>query len=312
MNLPTLGQLRDSESTYISFTRGLLDLDKSINNDTVYYFSKVVAINIPNWVDPDFFIDLNSVSIVSTNPNICVPKAIQYYMENIIRQTIGLNDVDVPQIAEIAFWKLMNKMGLTETQRKAMVTFMNSIATSNFISTESNNGWAEIVCQIPNQCKLLTTAWKTLDTIADTVQCSDTDTCMYDNSSNQFTFSDAQKQVIDFDNCTFDETTEQEFNFNALLLYYMDSDGVEKLHGINFIYPFENKVTYWDLEQFTQKTNVTRTIGYQFKFNMKSCNNEASLTAVYNNNEAPFWNNFSDTLSKLNSFLELKIQDGEI
>jgi hypothetical protein len=309
MNLPVLGQLRSDESTYISFSKGLLDLDKSINYNTKYYLSKMVAIKLPFWQNPDFFIDLNSVGEVSTNPNIVIPKAIQFYMENIIRQSIGINDVEVDEVVELAFWKLMSKMGLNESARKSMFTFTNAVSTSNFITTENNNGWAEIVAQIPNKCKLLVPAWKTLDNIKDIVQGNTIDTCLYDNGLNQFLFSSDQKQIIDFDNCTFNEVDEQEFEFNVLLLYYIDSVGKHKLHGINFIYPFQNKVTYWDLETFIQKTNAARTIGYQFLFNMKSCNNEASLTVVYDANQAPFWNNFSQTLSGLNSFLETKMRE---
>ena len=175
MNLPILGQLNENQSSYITFSRALLDYDKAVLNGTPCYFTKMVALDLPLWQNPSFFIDLSSVGINSTNPNIVIPKAIQYYMENIIRQDISINDNDIPEITELAFWKLMNKMNLTDLHTRQLVTFINSIATSNFITTENNNGWTEIVAQIPNKCKSLTTVWKTLINIKDTVQGNNAD-----------------------------------------------------------------------------------------------------------------------------------------
>lgn len=317
MNLPELQQLRNNESTYISFSKGLLDLDKAISNDTEFYFSKVVAIQLPNWEKTSFFIDLSSVGIESENPNLCFPKAIQYYMENIIRQNITTENSETPveEVVELAFWKLMRKMTQDvleqdENKPEKYVKFVNDIVMSNFISTESNNGWGEIICQIPNRCRNLVVKTKTVQNVKDIVVTADEDTALYDNGNKEFTFEEIDKQVIDFNNCEFEEVEQSEFSFNALLLFYRDSTGVDKLHGINFIYPFENKVTYWDQITLTQKTNVTRNKGYQFIFNMKTCNNEASLTQIYNQNEhAMWWNGFEKTLSSLNSFLEVKMRE---
>lgn len=312
MNLPELGQLRNDESTYIAFTKGLLDLDYAISNKTPYYFSKVVALNLPVWKNPDFFIDLDSVGEVSTNPNIVIPKTIQYYMENIIRQVIieEGNDGLIEEIVELAFYKMLNKMGLSRDQINETITFTNDIVTSNFINTESNNGWGEIICQIPNRCRTFNLVNRTVENVKSIVATDDDDTALYDNGYNQILFDDDFKSVIDFNNSTFDDVTEASFDFNCLLLFYRDQSGIHKLHGINFIYPFENKVTYWDQQTFTQKTNVTRNIGYQFIFNLKTCNNEASLVEIYNQNEhAMWWNGFEKTLSGLNSFLENKMRE---
>ncbi len=310
MNLPELNQLRETESTYITFSKSLLDFDLAIANGTACYFNKMVALNLPVWENPDFFMDLSGANILSTNPNLVFPKAIQYYMENIIRQSIGINDVEIDEITELAFWKLLNKMGMTDTDIANSVTFINSIVTSNFVKTENNNGWGEIICQIPNKCNLLNNEWRTVANIKDIVQANDDDVCLFDNNYKQFLFDLLTlKRVIDFDNVTFDEVTEQNFDFNTLLLFYTDSTGKTKLHGINFIYPFENKVSYWDLTTFTQKTNIDRTLGYQFKFMQKTCNNDATRLAVYNQNDPAFWNIFSETLSGLNSFLEIKMRE---
>lgn len=317
MNLPELQQLRNNESTYISFSKGLLDLDKAISNDTEFYFSKVVAIKIPNWEKTSFFIDLSSVGIESENPNLCFPKAIQYYMENIIRQNITeeTSENPVEEVVELAFWKLFKLLLQSDEDKNTIkpekyVTFINDIVMSNFISTESNNGWGEIICQIPNRCRNLIVKSKSIDNVKNIVVTSDDDTAIYDNGNKEFIFDDIDKKVIDFNKCEFEEIEQSEFSFNALLLFYKDSAGIDKLHGINFIYSFENKVTYWDQIALTQKTNITRNVGYQFIFNMKTCNNEASLTQIYNQNEhAMWWNGFEKTLSSLNSFLEIKMRE---
>ena len=313
MNLPEIGQLRSDESTYISFQKALLDYDSANANDTEFYLSKVVALKLPDWKNPDFFIDLSSIGIVSTNPNLIFPKMIQYYMENICRNDISNNNSEIDEITELAFWKTLNKMGLSvETIQENTVTFANTVALSNFIKTENNNGWAEIIAQIPNKCSKLTTAWKTVANVANVVQTSDTDTALYDNNDKEFLFSSDFKKVLDFDNFIYDDVTENEFDFNCLLLFYKDINGKYKLHGINFIFPFENKLTYWDLKTFTQKTNVVTTMGYQFIFNLKTCNNEASLIQVYLQNEESFYNVFGDTLGRLNSFLEEKMRENQI
>lgn len=309
MNLPTLEQLRDDQSTYITFTKSLVDFDRANTNDEPCYFSKVVALNLPVWQNPEFYIDLNPVGVVSTNPNYVIPKAIQFYMENIMRQNIGINDTEVDEIAELAFYKLLNKMGLTELQIADAITFVNDVATSNFVQVSNNNGWGEIVCQIPNKCKNINKVWKTIQNVEDIVQSNDLDTALYDNGLKQFMFPTEFKNVLDFDGITYDDQLQGSFNFNTLLLFYKDGTGKHKLHGINFIHPFENKVTHWDLETFTQKTNVLQTIGYQFKFIQKTCTNEATQLAVQELQEHTHWNVFSETMGKLNSFLEVKMKE---
>ena len=309
MNLPELNQLNEDQSSYITFSKYFTDFENSIRNKTSCYFTKMVALELPVWQNPNFYLNLSSLDVNSTNPNVVLPKIIQYYMENIIRQDISIDDSNIPEIVELAFWKTLSKMGLSDVQTKNTVTFINSIATSNFIKIENNNGWSEIVGQIPNKCKSLTTAWKTLPNIKNTVQCSDSDVALYDNGLNQLLFSETLKEVIDFNNCVYSDVEVKDFNFNTLLLYYKDSENIEKLHGINFIYPFEDNVTEWKLPLFTQKTNTESTIGYQFKFNMKTCNNDATRTAVYAQDDHTHWNTFSETLSKLNSFLEQKSKE---
>lgn len=313
MNLPIISQLKNNESTYITLSRALLDLDKSLMHATQYYFSKVVAINLPDWKNPDFYKTLSDIGISSDNPNLVIPKLIQHYTENIIRQ-----DIQTPHIAELAFYKTLNYLGLNEQQIQNAIVFCNDIVTSNFIETENNNGWGTIVCQIPNMCREFLPILKPLDlpeTYTDlneydiSVSDANEQQALYDNGERQFVFSEINK-VLDFDNLIYTDTESSSFEFNALLLFYRDIDGVDKLHGINFIYPYENKVTHWEPIRFNQKTNIGTSIGYQFVFNIKTCNNEVSKNSVYVHNEqALWWNGFEKTLTGLNSFLESRIRD---
>lgn len=306
MNLPDLAPLNSTQSTYITFTKALVDMDAAISNKREWYFSRAVAINLPNWQSGSFFTDLTSIGITSLHPGTIIPKVIQYYMENILRFDISLNQ----RITELAFWKALKYMGLSSTDISNLVTFSNTINISNFINTDNNNGWSEIVVQVPNRSAILVPKWMQ-SPIPTIIQGEGTDTALYDNGDRQYLFGTDDMYVLDFDNFTYDTVQESSFNFNALLLYYNDN-GIDKLHGINFILPPENKVMYYELPRLEQKTNVVSSIGYQFKFNMKSCNNEATRLQVYELQEHSHWNVFSDTLGKLNSFLELKMREGSI
>lgn len=309
MNLPIFHPLLTDQSSYLCFSKSLLDFDKATNFGTKYYFSKLVALNLPDYKNPDFYIDLDSVGVLTDNPNTVIPKGLQYYMENIIRQQTN-ND----NITELAFYKFLNKCGLSYDEIHNSITFVNNIYTSNFVKTENNNGWGEIVGIIPNKSAKLTTVFKETE-IDDIITTNDTDVALYDNGNKEFLFTDLKsKQVIDFDNLIYETVateTEHSFDFNVLLVFYKDDLGIDKLHGINFINPFENKITYFDLPTYTQKTNDSRSVGYQFKMNMKTVNNEASKIIVEEELDG-FWATNFETLSKLNSFLELQMQKSNI
>lgn len=311
MNLPLINSLNlDGQSTYITFTKALVDFDKAITYGTPYVFSKMVALNLPEWKNPDFFIDLSSMGVTSTSPNDVLPKLIQFYVENIIRQRTDVDNLDLEKITEIAFWKALNKCGLSFPDIKKTVTFVNNILLSNFVNDDYNNGWGEIICQIPNKCQKLNLNWKTNVDIPNKISGKFNDG-LFDNGDNEFLFPTESKDTIDFNNLSYDETIQQKFKFNALLLFYTDSTGIHKLHGINFIHNFDNKVTYWDLPTFEQVTNNALSIGYQFKFNLKTCNNEASKLYVHNDLIQIIYETFGETLGTLNTFLKQKIREEE-
>lgn len=315
MNLPIFNTLLKDQSTYITFSKALLDYDYAEYNSTEYYFSKMVAINLPDYKNGEFFIfpEINQINglsgqINTNGPNFAIPKGMQYYMENIIRQTTNCEN-----ITELAFYKFLNKCGISYQKiRDEVIVFVNQINTENFTKSEYNNGWGEIVMQIPNNSKKLIKAFKQVDInnniLADVVNGNDDG--IFDNGSEKsFDFSNNDsKKVIDFDNLSYDDTTRSEFKFNCILVFYKDKDGIDKLHGINFIGNFELKnVTEWKLPTFTQYSNDAKSVGYLFKMNIKTCNNPVSLINInrINNSDSGHWNTYFESISKFNSFLEL-------
>lgn len=312
MKLPIFNELLPNQSTYITFSKSLLDYDIANNENTEYYFSRMVAMNLPDYKNPDFFLDLNSMGESNVNPNYVVPKGMQYYMENIIRQKTNQQN-----ITELAFYKFLNKCGISYNDIQDSIVFMNKVNTENFTYVENNNGWGEIVMSIPNNSQKINKAFLTTDieniVLADLIN-NNTDGLFDDNLSQKgFDFTiPKSKQVLDFNNITYDEVDINEFKFNCILVFYKDKYGIEKLHGINFINNFENKVTEWLLPRYTQKTNDARSIGYIFKMNVKTVNNEASLIQIENHQMGPeHWNTFFGIFSKFNSYLELNKNTSE-
>ena len=326
MNLPILNELSENESTYITFSKALLDLDEANTNGTEFYFSKIVAMELPEWDAKYFYKNLiiadNTIGGNEHNPNVIIPKMIQHYMENIIRQPLnafrptGKENEPIHEITELAFYKMLNSMGMSKKDIQTRITFCNDIVTSNFTKIENNNGWGEIICQIPNKCRIFKPKFREISDIKDIISCNDPIASdkeqipIYDEKETYL--MDDWKSVLDIQNSSFDDTIKSSFKFNILLLFYRDKAGIDKLHGINFIFPFvlEKDTSSWKQTTFTQETNVVRSIGYQFIFNLKTCNNEASLIKVYESNEAKnWWNDWGKSLSSLNSFLELKMRE---
>jgi len=301
MNLPIFNELLSNQSNYINFSKSLSDLDFSIKNDNAYHLSKFVVLDLPNYVTDGFFINLEPI-VSSTNPNFLISKAFQYYTENIIRQSIDTNE-----ITEVAFWKTLQRFGMSVDEIKDSVVFMNDIVHSSFYRYQNNNGWSEVLCKIPNNCGNLNTVWKTVDSLPTTFpgEFLDDESFFDDNANKEFDFT-LFNEKIDFDNSTITSGDEnKDFKFNLVLLFYKDADGVEKLHGVNFINPFVNRNTHFELPRFEQRTNDFKNIGYQFKFNLKTVNNAESRVLIENQNfqTDSFWAAFEENLSGLNSLL---------
>lgn len=345
MNLPVFSPIPSNviRSTYYTFSKALTDFDKSVSNDTTYYFTKMVALNLPIWTNSDnklYFNFINTESTGITNslyqyahkgspelssgyqttddPNYVIPALLHYYTENIIRQS-QLNDID--RIAELAFWKtiqvLLKNNDMTYVYN-SIVTFINSVNVSNFIQIKNNHGWCELIGSVPNICNKLVvndSMWKVADGMSSigeiTADSTNTDDQIYDKGST-YTFDfTGKKSVIDFDNITIDNTTQSSFDFNTLLLFYKDSTGVDKLHGVNFIYPFrQNSIGETSMQTLHHNTNIVQTFGYSFKFLMKTnATNQDSIDTVYQQNEGTFFQTFEDTLGAFKSFLEQQITE---
>lgn len=310
MILPIFNELRNDESTYITLSRAYVDMDEAIANGTEFYYSKVVALNLPTWQKGQGMFTERLKEVITepqataTSPNLIIPKLLQYYTENVIRQS----EIQTKEVAELALWKTLRLLGIQNPQQT--VVFVNDVINSNFVRTEANNGWNEVICQIPNLCRKITKVELRETNVNSVIQTNDEDSALYDNGNKQFLFNDDDRKVLDFSKFIFDDQEKSSFTFNTLLIFYRDKDGIDKLHGINFIYPFENKVTYWEQNNLIQKTNTINSVGYQFIFNMKSCNNEATKSSVYQRNEQlMWWNGFEKTMSSLNGFLEDKLRE---
>ena len=300
MNLPFFYELQPNQGTYITFSKSLLDFDYARNTNNPYYHTKMVALNLPNYGGSDFIADVTSQGIADPSPNITVPKLMQFYLENLCRQS------EDQSITELAFWKMLHHMGLPYDRIKESVVFINEIATESFTYTENNNGWCEIVCSIPNTSKNLSFDWKALD-LPPFLNATEGNTDgIFDNDDKQFLFPDIQsKQVIDFESVTYEDGEVKDFDFNVLLMFYTDRHGVQKLHGINFLNDFDNQISHWEIKRYSKITNDYRSVGYQFKLNLKTVNNEATKTLVEQQNfDAAHWNTYLTTLSRMNSILE--------
>jgi hypothetical protein len=312
MNLPVLLPLDENSSTYITFQRANLDFDREVSKaNGVYYFSHVLALNLPDWTNtgnPRLFkpagshVAWNSI----TNPNTIVPNMFRYYTENICRLNISkTGESATEEVAELAFWKTLNMLQMTRAEIESSIVFHNGIFANNFIETDTNNGWVEIICQIPNKCKKMTPAWRTLTKISNTVYGTVDDQSPCFDTGSQYNFTNFNK-ALDFNNFVYNETIEQDFSFNVLLLFYTDSTGVPKLHGINFIHPFEVKSGQeYSMQRLKHRTNKVKSVGYQFIFNLKSVNNQLNKTYYYDQNATLFYvNQFENVMGKFAQFFE--------
>jgi hypothetical protein len=317
MNLPILLPIDNENSTYITFQKANLDFDREVaTSNGVYYFSHVVGLNLPTWTSvtstvPRMYKPSTTHAGWASNmydPNIIFPNVIRYYLENICRSNISNEGESLTEeVVELSFWKMLKYMGMTKEQIRSSVTFCNGIFANNFIETDTNNGWVEIICQVPNKCKQLIPAWRTISKVKTTVTGINDDQTPAFDSGATYNFND-MKDVLNFAQFEYNETDTNEFLFNVLLLFYTDSTGIPKLHGINFIYPYEAEPGGQEylIEPLKHVTNKIKSVGYQFLFNVKSVNNQVNKTFYYNQNNELFYNNqFENVMGKFAQFFEL-------
>lgn len=352
MNLPIFDNLNTSpiRSTYYTFSKALKDLDRAVTEGKEWYFTKVVGLNLPIWASdrmffrfrktssnpagdiqyyteqvPDaYFPECEAANNSFINPNVVIPKLMTYYMENLIRQSnIGNNSQNnvAEYITELAFWKLLNMMGISTTQiydTSSIITYVGDVSTVSFTEIANNHGWAEILVGIPTNCPLTiinTDCWDMLSTVDNIINADNTDDCAIYDKDNNFGFDMTQmKRVLNFDEIESrkDFTTQQQFQFNALLLFYTDDTGINKLHGIDFIMPFEETLDGWRQESLKHVSNTVNNFGYSFRFNMKSCTNRNTQETVYELNENSFYSVFDKAITSFDTFLEFQRQQGNI
>lgn len=320
MHLPILHPLLNDQSTYVTFTPSHLDLDFAQNHKTPYYFSKMIAIELPQYTVGGFtFQDkLDEHATITEvfdklNANTMFPKCIQYYMENIIRNYSPDFKESYKYRTELAFYKLLNLGGMSSEQIKSSIKYVNKIVSSTFVETENNNGWSEVICVIPNSAKKQIIEFKKIEDVPNILQSTEpnnSNDAKYDNGNKQFEFAEDFKSIINFDNYdnfNIDSNSKDSFSFNALLIFYRDKDNVDKLHGIYFPNPYENKVSVQELPIFTKKYNDARSVGFIFKFNLKTVHNTSNNILVQHQNDYYWSLNQLETFSKLQSFLENKV-----
>ena len=308
VNLPVLNRLFEDESTYITFSSANNDFDKATFNKTEFYFSRMVAIELPKWEEGVFYHpsnseqNISSVTEATNDPNLAIPKYIQHYTENLIRNGVS---------AEIAFWKTLNLLSVKKPPIRNYIRFMNNIIVSNYEQlvspdgSEINNvGWGSIICQIPTDAyrQVIVTGPAQVEggtapgsPAADIIVSQNfvddpKNRGIYDNGDHQFLMQGVQRIMFNVEPIPTNDQLKS-FKFNALLIFYKDRDGIEKLHGINFLKPYVNTVGSWEIPpfEFTVREKTRTNIGYQFILHMKTCNNEASLIKIQENYQQNNW-----------------------
>lgn len=344
--LPTFADITvdPRRSTYYTFSKSNHDLDRCVSSGNKYVFTKMVALNLPLW-DPsrtaasfgykfrraDNAVSPGHIANYSVkdsetfpdlevdkwdNPNMVIPRVFQYYLENVIAAYCQTNDDRAEMSAELAFWKSLQLLGMSQSDILKSIVFVNNISTSNFVEVSNNHGWCEIIASIPNRCDEIDVSnaleFSTMGFDANLDLTGDNSRhSICDGSSPHLISAEVGRLV--FDNINFISTnTPKKFQFNTLLLFYddntTDSNGkiIHKLHGIDFILPFEKKTDgTWEMPSFAHQTNDIQTFGYSFKFNMKTVVNDNTKSHVYAVNQNEFYHVFQGAMDKFASLLEL-------
>lgn len=300
--------------------------NSSTPSGNIEFYSTEFIQSIEEELYQDTSLDKNYV-----NPNYVIPRIFGYYLENILRQeNTGGSSVDCQRIAEVSFWKTLNYLGIDDIS--SCIQYVNKISTVSYTEIANNHGWTQIMCEIPNLCKHFDNTnqniWGNSGVDLSVAVANNGDACIFD-SGNSFDFTNFWNRCLNFENIydensnILDSSTVADMNFNVILLFYKDADcydengddnGMEKLYGINFIMPFDKvddstnpPFPSYELPSFKHKTNEVQTFGYNFRFNIKSCTNDATKESVpiLVPAESSFFDLYSEVLTKLNSFLEV-------
>ena len=123
VSTPIFDKIRPKGATFYTFSPALNDLDRQrMNQGIIVSPAKFVCVKLPNWQNPGevqnfqtIFLDpslMQGTGGPVTNPNICFPKVMQNYMENLLQYAYSeKNDGTLSTAAELAFWKMLKRTG---------------------------------------------------------------------------------------------------------------------------------------------------------------------------------------------------------
>ena len=124
IRVPIYNNITKAHGTQFTFSTSNNDLTQYLASSSIKRSpSKFVCLQLPNWVNAasgrEMFLDPTTLfgttfgtSLDIHDPNQLVPAMMQNYMENMIAYA-ATEPVDVPKIAEIAFWKMLSRLGTT-------------------------------------------------------------------------------------------------------------------------------------------------------------------------------------------------------
>lgn len=281
-----------------------------------------------------------------TNPNKVIPKLLSTYFENMCRTEIGtfvrsLGDGDDDKkrfkIFTIYLLKFLELLFKTNAGKASVDTHDNSIKkiedtiyryigrfmTQSFIDLNPNNGWQEVIAEIPNNAGYLdlpTMKTKLITTypngeVTSTIPNEYKDNSIYD--TGDFKFNLTNPVYLNFSDYgeiyKYDKKNEyiKDMRFNVILTFFYDTySGCHIPHGIYFPSGWvETSLNsgIWELPSYKFTTNTTNSFGYTFKFNTRINASPANRTMILQNQENSFYNTFHTTLNNLNDFLVRKI-----
>lgn len=280
--------------------------------------------------------DKISTTPLETNPNILIPKLLQNYMENLDAYAVKEDIID-SNIPEMAFWKLMNTLGgvkldsntdgIIKDSYNDNDDFVKYIGNTNVVNyvEYGNRTYTELYIHIQHDAKRLTSLnWKNGASTQKSINMSrlpllengedislgltDDPTQLtnavydFDTSGNTKQYYDfslkSNKAIIDFPSAV-SGTENEDFEFNAILLYYdtyeLDSQGNEigrstKLGSVFFIDDFIQNPAggYWEIPTTTKynsdENNVLagNAIAYRLCTTFFSSNEQMTVDTIVN------------------------------
>ena len=280
-----------------------------------------------------------------TNPNKVIPRLLSTYFENMCRTEVGdflnkitsesdvnIRDKERFKIFTILLLKFIetlfktadgkHKVDLDDTNIKeskdTIYRYIGRFMTQSFIDLSPNNGWQEVIAEIPNRAGYLKVSNMKANLLvsynqgemASTIPDKYKDNSIYDTGDFKFNLDHPIYLDLRADSL-YDHDEMVDLRFNTILTFFYDeySDCFIP-HGIYFPSGWVEQGLnsgIWELPSYKFTTNTSNSFGYTFKFNTRINATENGRTMVLHNQENTFYNTFHTTLSNLNNFLVRKI-----